>query len=81
MWICLEWANTYNVGLNGIKQAPIWKITNEDKRALQDVHWLGRNQIINVTPNLTYFLDGAHTIESIQLCSQWYLNLYPKNQM
>lgn len=64
-----------------MKQAPIWQITEEDKCALRDIQWFGRNQIINVTSNLTYFLDGAHTIESIQLCSQWYLNLYPKTQM
>ncbi|VVC44588.1 Hypothetical protein CINCED_3A007323 [Cinara cedri] len=75
-----EWSKICNIGLNGIKQAPIWKITKEDQRALSDVHWLGRNQILNITPNLTYFLDGAHTIESIQLCSQWYLNHYPKTQ-
>lgn len=69
------------VGLNGIKQAPTWVINEQDKQAIRDVKWLGRNQVLNVTPNLTYFLDGAHTIESIQLCSEWFLNIHPQSQM
>lgn len=70
-----------NVGFNGIKQGPIWEVNELDKQAIRDVKWLGRNQILNITSNLTYFLDGAHTIESIQLCSEWFLNFYPKSQM
>lgn len=64
-----------------MKQAPIWEINKQDKQALRNVKWLGRNQVINVTPNLSYFLDGAHTIESIQLCSKWYQNVCPKSQL
>lgn len=64
-----------------MKQAPIWEINKDDVEALKNVKWLGRNQIINASPNLTYFLDGAHTVESIQLCSKWYLDLHPKSQM
>lgn len=70
-----------DAGLNGIKQGPIWEVNELDKQAIRDVKWLGRNQVLNITSNLTYFLDGAHTIESIQLCSEWFLNLYPKSQM
>jgi len=61
-------------------QGPTWEIQQQDKEVLKNVRWLGRNQILNLKPNLTYFLDGAHTIESIQLCSKWYLNLYPKSK-
>lgn len=64
-----------------MKLAPIWEINDLDKQALRGVKWLGRNQILNVTPNLTYFLDGAHTIESIHLCYKWYMDLHPKSQM
>lgn len=64
-----------------MKQGPIWEIHKQDYEAFKNVKWLGRNQILKLTPNLTYFLDGAHTIESIQLCSKWYLNLYPKSKM
>ncbi|KAL4143021.1 hypothetical protein QTP88_005400 [Uroleucon formosanum] len=76
-----DWLKKCNVGLNGMKQAPIWEINEQDKQALRDVKWLGRNQVINVTPNLSYFLDGAHTIESIQLCSKWYQNICSKSQL
>lgn len=64
-----------------MKQGPIWEINKQDKQAFKDIKWFGRNQVLNVSPNLTYFLDGAHTIESIQLCSKWYLDLYPNSQM
>lgn len=64
-----------------MKQGPIWEINEDDVQALRDVRWLGRNQIINASPNLTFFLDGAHTVESIQLCSKWYLDLHPKSHM
>lgn len=77
----LDWLKKCSVGLNGMKQAPIWEINEQDKQALRDVKWLGRNQVINVTPNLSYFLDGAHTIESIQLCSKWYQNICSKSQL
>jgi len=64
-----------------MKQAPIWEINKQDKLALRNVKWLGRNQVLNVTPNLSFFMDGAHTIESIQLCSKWYQNVCPKSQL
>jgi len=63
-----------------VKQGPTWEIQKQDKEALKNVRWHGRNQILNLKSNLIYFLDGAHTIESIQLCSKWYLNLYPKSK-
>lgn len=77
----LEWLKKCNVGLNGIKQGPIWGVSELDKQVIRDAKWLGRNQVLNITPNLTYFLDGAHTIESIKLCTEWFLDLYPKSQM
>jgi len=77
----LDWLKECKIGLNGMKQAPIWEINKQDKQALRDVKWLGRNQVLNITPNLSFFLDGAHTIESIQLCSKWYQNVCPKSQL
>jgi len=64
-----------------MKQAPIWEINKQDEQALRDVKWLGRNQVLTITPNLSFFLDGAHTIESIQLCSKWYQNVCSKSQL
>lgn len=65
-----------------MKQGPIWDINKQDQQVIKDIKWLGRNQILNASPNLTYFLDGAHTIESIQLCNEWFLDHYdPKSQL
>ncbi|XP_063423974.1 folylpolyglutamate synthase, mitochondrial-like isoform X2 [Mytilus trossulus] len=38
---------------------------------LVECKWLGRNQTIKKN-NLTYYLDGAHTLESIQQCVDWF---------
>lgn len=76
-----EWLGKCIVEANGMKQAPIWEINNQDQQAIRDVKWHGRNQILNVTPNLTYFLDGAHTIESIELCSKWFQEHNSKPQL
>lgn len=71
----LEVLKECNIGINGLKQAPIWEVDEQDKQALKNIKWPGRNQVLNVKPNLTYFLDGAHTIDSIQLCSKWFSDL------
>ena len=42
---------------------------------LVNCKWPGRYQVfpgVQGDPDLTYFLDGAHTKESIQLCSKWF---------
>ena len=41
--------------------------------------WPGRNQIID-SPNkaCTYYLDGAHTVESIEQFVNWFLELKSK---
>lgn len=39
---------------------------------LAECRWLGRNQTIK-KDKLTYYLDGAHTVESIQQCVDWFL--------
>ena len=35
-------------------------------KGLKDTQWAGRNQIIN-KEQLTYYIDGAHTPESMQV--------------
>ncbi|XP_036357366.1 folylpolyglutamate synthase, mitochondrial-like isoform X2 [Octopus sinensis] len=39
--------------------------------ALTSNQWLGRVQIVK-RHNITYYLDGAHTEESIMLCCEWF---------
>lgn len=38
---------------------------------LQSSFWPGRCQILSLE-NEDYYLDGAHTVESMSVCSQWF---------
>lgn len=51
-------------------------LSSPEIKALEKAFWPGRCQIVAAarTAGATYFLDGAHTIESIQFCVRWYLN-------
>ncbi|CAF2032221.1 unnamed protein product [Rotaria magnacalcarata] len=40
-------------------------------QGLATCQWLGRNQVVD-TKNATYYLDGAHTIESMEQCKSWF---------
>ncbi|KAJ2077166.1 Folylpolyglutamate synthetase [Coemansia sp. RSA 988] len=44
---------------------------------LRLAQWSGRSQtfVSPRNPNLTWFVDGAHTIESINACAQWFASL------
>lgn len=39
---------------------------------LADTEWPGRNQTLKHGA-VTYFLDGAHTMRSMQACLQWFI--------
>ncbi|XP_061656799.1 folylpolyglutamate synthase, mitochondrial [Syngnathoides biaculeatus] len=41
------------------------------KKGLADTEWPGRNQMIKHGA-VTYFLDGAHTVRSMQACVSWF---------
>ena len=43
---------------------------------LQNTRWPGRCQIVSDPnhPKVTWYLDGAHTKESLQCCIQWYVS-------
>ncbi|XP_067661824.1 folylpolyglutamate synthase, mitochondrial-like isoform X3 [Haliotis asinina] len=47
-------------------------LTEEMRNGLSKCYWPGRNQVLS-RPGVTYYLDGAHTIESIQQCMEWFL--------
>ncbi|CAN9512772.1 unnamed protein product [Ophioblennius macclurei] len=40
-------------------------------RGLQETEWLGRSQTLSHGP-VTYYLDGAHTTDSMQACISWF---------
>ena len=42
------------------------------KLGLRNVYWPGRCQTLKVNENLLFFLDGAHTCLSLQLCKNWF---------
>ena len=42
------------------------------KSGLEQCFWPGRNQIIKSADNVTYYLDGAHTVESIDQFIKWF---------
>lgn len=42
--------------------------------ALADTEWPGRNQILKHGA-VTYFLDGAHTMRSMQACVHWFTEI------
>lgn len=68
--------NSTSTGLLGYAK-PI-KVDLITAEALKSCHWPGRFQILNKKMkhgNLTYFLDGAHTKESVELCAQWFNDL------
>nr|CAD7413469.1 unnamed protein product [Timema poppensis] len=54
-----------------VETAPPFSITRRLALGLKLCSWPGRTQVIH-KDNLLYFLDGAHTLESMALCSQWF---------
>lgn len=50
---------------------------------LAETEWLGRTQTL-MRGSVTYFLDGAHTMRSMQACVNWFSEVaaqYEKNAM
>lgn len=52
-------------------------LTEEILSCLKDTRWPGRCEIIkdNKNPLLTLYLDGAHTLESMESCVDWFASL------
>jgi folylpolyglutamate synthase len=44
------------------------------RKALRETSWPGRCQTLTVDkwPGITWMFDGAHTVESMQACADWY---------
>lgn len=54
---------------------PHWSLLPPSyRRGLAATAWAGRCQVVACPelPNLTFYLDGAHTGPSIELCAEWY---------
>ncbi|CAG8737696.1 1434_t:CDS:10 [Dentiscutata erythropus] len=50
------------------------RVPQEFVPGLAKVRWPGRSQqlVLEKYPKITWFLDGAHTLESIQVCADWF---------
>ncbi|KAJ6486381.1 FolC bifunctional protein [Mycena vitilis] len=51
-------------------------LTEDFVRGLQNARWPGRCQTVSdpAFSNTTWYLDGAHTLESLECCVQWFVN-------
>ncbi|KAJ7507962.1 FolC bifunctional protein [Mycena galericulata] len=51
-------------------------LTDEFVRGLENARWPGRCQMVAdlVFPGTTWYLDGAHTFESLECCIQWFVS-------
>ena len=61
--ICKTW--TQRMGFSALKQESL-------RKGLETVRWPGRCEKISLGRNLTFYLDGAHTAESLKLCRNWF---------
>uniref|UniRef100_A0A3P8NT24 Folylpolyglutamate synthase n=1 Tax=Astatotilapia calliptera TaxID=8154 RepID=A0A3P8NT24_ASTCA len=61
--------STVNNG--GMLQATAFSPSPVMVKGLADTEWPGRSQTLKHGA-VTYFLDGAHTLHSIQACSEWF---------
>ncbi|XP_031569550.1 folylpolyglutamate synthase, mitochondrial-like [Actinia tenebrosa] len=56
---------------SGIPVASTFEITGNLRKGLVSARWNGRCQKI-VRPNITFYLDGAHTPKSVEACAKWF---------
>ncbi|XP_041370264.1 folylpolyglutamate synthase, mitochondrial-like [Gigantopelta aegis] len=58
-------------GVKDIPTLPVYRVNPDIVEGLANCSWPGRNQTIR-HHGLTYYLDGAHTKESMQQCVEWF---------
>jgi len=47
------------------------QISEDFRSGLKNARWCGRNQVI-VRPQVSFYLDGAHTLKSMEACAEWF---------
>ncbi|KAM9735542.1 folylpolyglutamate synthase, mitochondrial-like [Menidia menidia] len=62
---------TTNLENSSLPRATSFKLSPFMVKGLAETEWPGRNQTLKHGA-LTYFLDGAHTMRSMQACVQWF---------
>lgn len=63
-----EWLHL--MGFGGVKNGQ--EINAQFQRGLQEVRWGGRCETRIESPNLTWYIDGGHTLDSIALAGRWF---------
>ncbi|XP_071518800.1 folylpolyglutamate synthase, mitochondrial-like isoform X1 [Panulirus ornatus] len=65
-------ASTPSSSYEGLKVAAPFTLSDVELCGLKSAVWPGRSQVMSCGP-FTYFIDGAHTITSMQACVNWFL--------
>ena len=65
--LAVELSNVWAEQMGFEKLNPV-KVT----QGLKNVRWPGRCETVKIDDNLTFYLDGAHTAESLKLCLNWF---------
>lgn len=61
-----------------LQEAEPFPISRKTSTGLLNCRWPGRNQVLDSDcGTIKYFLDGAHTVESMQACVEWYRKSRP----
>ena len=64
----------YDNRLKETEEGPLIKtVPNETVKALSECRWPGRYHVIR-SNYATFYLDGAHTKESMDICAKWFLD-------
>ncbi|XP_054727706.1 folylpolyglutamate synthase, mitochondrial [Anastrepha obliqua] len=65
-------------GYSRYKQIEPTELTTEVESGLQQCNWPGRCQI-SCIENFNFHIDGAHTVESIRVCCDWFKRVTEKS--
>ena len=49
-----------------------FKLNNDYLDAIEECKWKGRFEVMNLKNKSTFYLDGAHTVESLNYCIDWF---------
>ncbi|XP_062621941.1 folylpolyglutamate synthase, mitochondrial-like isoform X2 [Saccostrea cucullata] len=76
LWIANRAKRQKSTEDDGDRQTTQWntgdtRLPSSVTEGLKQCRWDGRNQRIK-KPGITYYLDGAHTLESVQQCIEWF---------
>lgn len=55
-----------------LSKLALGKLPEVYARALGSLYWPGRAHTVKAQDNLTFYLDGAHSPESIRACANWF---------